>query len=142
MKKVSVKLVKDAELDYGVERLTSPEDVARVLRQYIGDADREVLVVICLDVKNHFNSINTVSVGTLTSSLSHPREIFKTAILSNAAAIILGHNHPSGVPEPSLDDIKITKKVEEAGNILGIELLDHVIIGDSKYHSLKEFNDF
>ena len=93
MKRVSIKLVKEAELDYGVDRLTSPADAARVIRKYIGDSDREIFVVVCLDIKNQLNSINTVSVGTLTSSLSHPRETFKAAILSNAAAIILGHNH-------------------------------------------------
>ncbi|MTI62214.1 MAG: DNA repair protein RadC [Firmicutes bacterium] len=142
MKKVSIKLVKEAELDYGVDRLTSPADAARVLREYIGDFDREMFVVICLDIKNHLNSINTVSIGTLTSSLCHPREIFKAAILSNAAAIIVGHNHPSGIPDPSKDDIEITKKIDKAGSILGIDLLDHVIIGDPSYHSMKEHSDF
>jgi len=142
MKRVSIKLVKEAELDYGVDRLTSPADAARIIRKYIGDSDREVFVVVCLDIKNQLNSINTVSVGTLTSSLSHPRETFKAAILSNAAAIILGHNHPSGIPEPSRDDIAITKKIEKAGSILGIELLDHIIIGDPSYHSMKEGGDY
>lgn len=142
MKRVSIKLVKEAELDYGVDRLTSPADVARVIRKYIGDSDREVFVVVCLDIKNQLNSINTVSVGTLTSSLSHPRETFKAAILSNAAAIILGHNHPSGIPDPSKDDIAITKKIEKAGSILGIDLLDHIIIGDPSYHSMKERGDY
>ncbi|SFM05367.1 JAB domain-containing protein [Halanaerobium salsuginis] len=141
MKKVSIKLVKEAELDYGVDRLTSPADAARVVRKYIGDADRKMFIVICLDIKNQLNSINTVSIGTLTSSLSHPREIFKTAILS-AAAILIAHNHPSGIPDPSRDDISITKKVEKAGDILGIELLDHIIIGDSTFHSMKEHSDF
>src|SRR5690554_3621770 len=142
MKKVSIKLVKEAELDYGVDRLTSPADAARVLRKYIGDADREMFVVICLDIKNQLNSIITVSIGTLTSSLSHPREIFKPAILANAAAIIIGHNHPSGIPDPSKDDINITKKVQKAGDIMGIDLLDHIIIGDLSFHSMKEHSDF
>ncbi|MTI61840.1 MAG: DNA repair protein RadC [Firmicutes bacterium] len=142
MKKVSIKLVKEAELDYGVDRLTSPADAARVLRRYIGEADREMFIVICLDIKNQLNSINTVSIGTLTSSLSHPREIFKTAILSNAAAILIAHNHPSGIPDPNRDDINITRKVQKAGDILGIDLLDHIIIGDSSFHSMKEHSDF
>ena len=142
MKRVSIKLVKEEELDYGVERLTSPADAAKVIRKYIGDSDREVFVVICLDIKNQLNSINTVSVGTLTSSLCHPRETFKAAILSNAAAIIIGHNHPSGIPYPSKDDIAITKKLEEAGSILSIDLLDHIIIGDTSFHSLKEHSNF
>lgn len=138
MKKVSIKLVKEGELDYGVESVTSPGDVDKVLRKYIGDSDREILVVICLDIKNHINAINTVSVGTISSSLSHPREIFKPAILANAAAIILGHNHPSGDPELSKEDIEVTKRVAEAGKLLGIDLLDHVIIGDPSYYSMKE----
>ncbi len=142
MKKVSIKLIKEAELDYGVDKITRPGDAAKVLREYIGDTDREMFVVICLDIKNQLNSINTVSIGTLTSSLGHPREIFKPAILANAAAIICGHNHPSGIPDPSRDDINITKKVQKAGDILGIELLDHVIIGDSSFHSMKEHSDF
>ena len=93
MKQVSIRLVREGELDYGVDRLKSPADAAKVLRKYIGDIDREMFVVICLDIKNQLNSIHTVSIGTLTSSLTHPRETFKTAILSNAAAIIIRHNH-------------------------------------------------
>ena len=142
MKRVSIKLVKEEELDYGVERLTSPEDAAKVISKYIGDSDREVFVVVCLDIKNQLNSINTVSIGNLTSSICHPRETFKAAILSNAAAIIIGHNHPSGIPHPSKDDIEITKKLEKAGSILGIELLDHIITGDSSFYSLKEHSNF
>jgi len=141
MKKVSIKLVKEVELDYGIDSVVSPVDVSKVLHKYIGDSDREMLVVICLDVKNNINSINTVSVGILNYSLSHPREVFKAAILSNSAAIILGHNHPSGDTQPSFDDIKVTERMEKAGDILGIELLDHVIIGGDSFYSLKDGKD-
>src|SRR6056297_2328469 len=115
MKEVRIKMVREKEIDYGIEVISSPEDAYTVLSNYIGDSDRERLVVICLDVKNNINAINTVSVGNLNSSICHPREIFKPAFLSNSAAIILGHNHPSGSIEPSKDDIKITKKIDECG---------------------------
>ena len=83
--------------------------------------------------------MNIVSIGTLYSSLVHPREVFKTAILSNAASIILFHNHPSGDPEPSTEDTTITKRIKEAGTLMGIELLDHVIIGsEGRFYSMKE----
>jgi len=124
VKEVKIKMVKEAELDYGVEFIRSSLDAATVLRSYIGEIDREMFVVICLDIKNQITAINTVSIGSLSSSLGHPREVFKPAILSNAAAIILGHNHPSGIPEPSKDDIGLTKRMAEAGRILGIDILD------------------
>ena len=96
----------------------------------------EALVVMTLDTKNKVTSLTVVSLGSLNSSIVHPREVFKTAILANAATIILGHNHPSGRPEPSKKDIQITKRLRECGDILGIELIDHVIIGeDNKYIS-------
>jgi len=105
---------------------------------FIGDYDREALVVLTFDTKNKINSITVASIGSLNSSIVHPREVFKTAILSNSASIIIGHNHPSGDPSPSKEDISITSRLKECGKILGIELLDHVIIGDNNYISLKE----
>ncbi len=90
-----------------------------------------------LNTKNNITGINVVSIGSLNSSLVHPREVFKAAILGNAAAIILAHNHPSGDPSPSPEDLEITRRLVEAGKILGIEVLDHVIIGD-RWESLKE----
>ena len=95
-------------------------------------------MIICLNTRNRVICINTVSIGSLNASLVHPREVFKPAILANAASIILAHNHPSGETEPSKDDIEITKRVKEAGNLLGIELLDHVIISDSDWKSIKD----
>ncbi|MTI84963.1 MAG: hypothetical protein FH756_13985 [Firmicutes bacterium] len=89
---------------------------------------------LLLDIRTCFH---TVSVGTLNSAQVHPREVFKVAIISNSAAIILGHNHPSGDPEPSHEDIEVTNRLVEAGQILGIEVLDHIVCGDSKYISLK-----
>lgn len=92
-----------------------------------------------MDTKNQPIAINVVSVGTLSSSLVHPREVFKPAILSNSASIILSHNHPSGDCTPSSEDISVTARIKESGKLLGIELLDHIIIGDMDgYISVKE----
>ena len=95
-------------------------------------------MVICLDTKNQPINICTVSVGTLNSSLVHPREVFKTAILSNSNQIMLAHNHPSGISAPSSEDKAMTSRIKDAGVILGIELIDHIIIGSNEYFSFKE----
>ena len=92
--------------------------------------DREHFVVILLDRKNAPIGINTVSIGSLTASVVHMRETFKAAILANAAAILCGHNHPSGDPEPSREDRALTKRLVDAGKLLGIAVVDHLIVGD------------
>lgn len=103
------------------------------------DSDREKIVAVCLDIKHQPTAISTISIGTLDSSIVHPREVFKTAILSNSAAIILAHNHPSGKPEPSKDDMDITKRLVKVGEITRIDVLDNVIIGgNDHYQSLRE----
>jgi DNA repair protein RadC len=99
---------------------------------------QEVFGILVLNTKNKIVAVHEVSRGTLNNSMIHPREVFKPAVLHNAAAIICFHNHPSGDPEPSKDDIKITKRLVEAGEIMGIEILDHIIVGDDRYVSLKE----
>jgi len=91
-----------------------------------------------LDVKNQPTAINVCHIGSLNASIVHPREVMKTAIMSNSASIIVAHNHPSGKPEPSQEDIDVTKRLAEAGKILGIELMDHLIIGEDTFISLKE----
>lgn len=139
---VSIQLVKEKSLAYGSKQINSPRDAAIIAEHFLSGADRENFVVLCLDTKNNVNALNTVSVGTLNSSLVHPREVFKAAILANSNAIILIHNHPSGDPTPSREDLEITKRLVEAGNIMGIEVIDHVVIGDNgKYVSLKERGD-
>jgi DNA repair protein RadC len=135
---ISLKIVKEGSILYDVRRLSTPSEAAGLGKRFLEDLDREQVIVCCLDNKNQPVSINVVSVGILNSSLVHPREVFKTAILSNATSIILFHNHPSGDPEPSQEDIMITARIKDAGNILGIELLDHIIIGsDEAFCSLK-----
>ena len=136
---LSLRLVREGSILYQTRRISSPKDAVGIGQQFLEDADREQVIVCCLDTKNQPLSISVVSMGILNSSLIHPREIFKTAILTNAASLILYHNHPSGETEPSTEDINITKRIKEAGVLMGIELIDHIIIGsEGRYLSLKE----
>jgi len=136
---VSLRMVKEGSILYDVRRVSSPSEAAGLGRKFLEEADREQVIVCCLDTKNQPVSMNVVSLGTINSSLVHPREVFKTAILSNAASIILFHNHPSGDPEPSTEDINISKRIKEVGELVGIAMLDHIIIGsEDSFCSLKE----
>ena len=126
----TVALVREAAITFSQPQLRSAQDAATLLRQFLGDVDREYFVVILLDRRNRLIGLNTVSIGSLTASICHPREVFKAAILANAAAIICGHNHPSGDPQPSQEDRVLTARLVAAGKLLGIEVLDHIIIGD------------
>lgn len=135
---VSCKLVRECpSIMYDVRKVSSPDDAARLVKNFLEDADREMMVLICLNRKGEPTALQIISIGTLHSSLVHPREVFKTAILSNSASIILAHNHPSGDPCPSQEDIDVTKSIKEAGNLLGIELMDHIIIGSKSHYSLR-----
>jgi DNA repair protein RadC len=125
-----VQLVHETVIPANRPQLGSSADAARLLRQFLRQVDREHFVVLLVDRKNRLIGIHTVSVGSLTASVVHPREVFKVAILSNAAAILCGHNHPSGDPQPSGEDHGLTRRLVQAGAILGIDVLDHVIIGD------------
>lgn len=129
--KIKLLIVKDGHIKSNTRNITGPYDIANMIRPILSDADREHCLVIILDGRNRVTAINTVSIGTLTSSLVHPREVFKPAILSNAASVILAHNHPSGDPKPSPEDLTLTKRLKEAGSLLGIPVLDHIIIGYS-----------
>ena len=134
-----VSLVKDHSITYkNSSPVCTPEDVYNVLQQYLQDTDREQFVVLFLDSHSAVIGINTVSIGTLTESLVHSREVFKGAILANAASIIVAHNHPSGEARPSEADIAVTSKLKEAGRILGIPLEDHVIIGEESFSSFRQ----
>ncbi len=135
---VSIKIIKESSVLYANRKIATPEDCVVLVKHLLEDSDREKLVVCCLNTKNEPTSISTVSIGSLNSSIVHPREVFKTAILSNAASVIISHNHPSGDTVPSKEDINITERIKEAGDIIGIKLLDHLIIGDREYLSLKE----
>ena len=117
--------------------ISSPADVDRLLRGRIANLDRENFVVVLLNTKNEVIESPLVSVGTLSAALVHPREVFKPAIRASAASVILTHNHPSGKVEPSREDREITGRLVESAEILGIEVLDHVILGDG-FYSMKE----
>lgn len=132
-----VMLVRDKKIETDTKFINSSDDANKLLQSYLNGVDREHFVVILLNRKNGIIGINTVSVGDLSSSIVHPREVFKPAIVAGAATIIVAHNHPSGDPAPSRDDINVTKRLKEAGDILGIGVLDHIIIGDGCYVSLK-----
>ena len=133
-----VMLVRDnTRIETETKFINSPDDVNKIIQSYLNGVDREHFVIVLLNRKNGIIGINTVSVGDLSSSIVHPREVFKPAIVAGAASIILAHNHPSGDPKPSLVDVRVTKRIKEAGDILGINVLDHVIIGDGCYESLK-----
>lgn len=124
----------------GIERtgLDGPEDVAQVLCRYLEHEDREHFVSLLLDAKNRIIGIHTVSIGSLCCTVVSPREVFKAAILANAASIIVAHNHPSGDVTPSPEDIQVTQTLKKAGKLLDIDVLDHVIVGeDGAFASLQ-----
>jgi DNA repair protein RadC len=119
-------------------KINSPEDVYRRLYPAMRESKKEHFVELCLDTKNQIIREDTISIGSLNANVVHPREVFRTALIESAAHIIVAHNHPSGDPTPSREDIEITKKLVETGKIMGIEVLDHVIIGDCRHFSMKE----
>jgi DNA repair protein RadC len=135
---VRVKLVREKDSYYGSKHIRSPEELVSVVRRFLEYTDREVFLTVNLSTANTINSIHVVSVGTLDKAVVHPREVFKAAILSNASNIALAHNHPSGDPNPSQDDIQITAVLVRCGEILGIKVLDHIIIGEDSYLSFAE----
>jgi DNA repair protein RadC len=120
--------------------LRTSADVARALRPLFDGIDREKFIVLLLNAKHIPIGVNTVSVGSLTASIVSPREVFKPAIVGNAAAVLLAHNHPSGDPAPSPEDIELTKRLRDAGELLGIRVLDHVILGDGRHYSFHRGN--
>jgi DNA repair protein RadC len=120
------------------KKITSPQDVADIFIPLLRDEIKEHFIVVCLNSANKIIRYEIVSVGNLNSSVVHPREIFKAAIENNSASIILLHNHPSGNPEPSNEDISITKKVVESGKIMDIPVFDHIIIAGSGFTSFVE----
>lgn len=119
--------------------INSPEDVLKEVN-HIKENKKENFVVLYLDARNKLIYKETVSIGTLNANLVHPREVFEPAVRNLAAQIVLAHNHPSGDPEPSEDDLEITKRLVEAGKILGIEAIDHIIIAKTGFTSFKEKN--
>jgi DNA repair protein RadC len=136
-----IQRIKQVRVRVEVEMKTirTPDDAARIATQFIGDDDREVFLVMCLNTKNNVVAVHRAHVGALNSSLVNPREVYKSAILNNSASIIVAHQHPSSEISPSREDINVTERLAEAGKILSIELLDHLIVNDTgEFTSLKE----
>lgn len=134
-----VMLVQDSSIPVANKYIRSPEDAAKIVSEYLRGVDREHFVGLYLNSANALIAIHTVSVGTLNSSLVHPREVFKLALMVNAASVIVAHNHPSGNAEPSQEDLAVTRQLVEAGKILGIPIHDHIITtGGTTYASLAE----
>ena len=122
--------------------LKSPDDVAAEVRSQLKGRKKEHFLVLSLDTRNRLINRKLVSIGSLDTSIVHPREVFKEAVSSCAASVIFAHNHPSGDPEPSKEDIELTKRLAKAGEIMGIDVLDHIIVCDRSYLSLKAKNLF
>lgn len=118
--------------------VSGPSDVADLFMREMEGLDREHFRAVLLDTKNRILGVRTISIGSLNSSVVHAREVFKAAVYESAQAIVLIHNHPSGLPEPSNEDLAVTQRLVEAGRILGIEILDHVIVGAQGFVSLRE----
>jgi len=133
-------VVQESEIPLTENIIRSPHDGARIASHFIGDDDREVFFVICLNTKNRVIAVHRCHVGSINSSIVHPREVFKAAILNNASSIIISHQHPSGDISPSREDINVTRRIKEAGELMGIEMLDHVIVSSDpdNYFSMKE----
>ena len=129
------------EIKISGQKYNSSEEVAKSeFAENLLKSDREKFICMHLNIKNQIISFEIVSTGSLTNSIVHPREVYKGAILSNSASVIFMHNHPSGDPEPSIDDIEITKRLEKAGEILGINVLDHIIVASGGFYSFRQHN--
>ncbi len=138
--KAAVELAKRVELYPETESkliIKTAEDVVRVVKKDLRWKKKEHFLALLLDARNRLIKSVEVSVGSLDASIVHPREVFKEAVSASAASVIFAHNHPSGDPQPSEDDIKLTRRLVEAGEIMGIEVLDHVIFGDRDHLSMK-----
>jgi DNA repair protein RadC len=143
--KAALELSRRLEADTGQTPrpiLRSPEDVVAEVRSQLKGKKKEHFLVLCLDTRNRLANRRLVSMGSLDTSIVHPREVFKEAVSSCAASVVFAHNHPSGDPEPSKEDIELTKRLARAGEIIGIDVLDHIIICDNGFVSLKSRNLF
>jgi len=136
-----VVLVKEKGAMYDVQKkIGSSYDAYKAITEItkVQEEAQEVFGILILNTTHKIVAVHEIGRGTLNASMVHPREVFKPAVLHNAAAIICFHNHPSGEPKPSKEDIETTNRLVEAGKIMGIKVLDHIIVGDDKYTSLKE----
>ena len=141
---IRLRVEQEKNLPCAVDKLDSPDKVSEFALQILKGADRECLLVISVNTKCKPLAVEVVSIGSVDFSYAVPREIFKHAVLCNASGILLVHNHPSGDCEPSKADLDITERIRKAGEILGVDVFDHVIVGEEKdtYYSLRENNHF
>ena len=144
--KFKLQVIKEKEYEYNcsnIPKASCPYDVKEICANILGLAKEpeEVFGMITLDTKNNLTGYFEVSRGTISSSMVHPREVFKRAILQNATSVILTHNHPSGDSQPSHEDIVLTNRLNECAKILGINLMDHIIIGDAYIEDYYSFNE-
>ena len=121
-----------------LRRLDSAADAALIMQPLLAAEAVEVCGLLCVSAQHHLLAYHELSRGTTDAAFVHPREVFKVALLANATAVIVGHNHPSGDPSPSADDLALTRRLKAAGDLLGIDVLDHLIVGADRYVSLKE----
>jgi DNA repair protein RadC len=134
-----LKIIRERKQGYGsIRRIRDAAQVYDAFREDFSELDREMFLTLLLDGKNQVLGFNIVSVGSLTAALVHPREVFTPALLGNAAAVILVHNHPSGDPEPSAEDRALTARLRQVGDLVGIRVLDHVVVGDGSFVSMAE----
>jgi DNA repair protein RadC len=129
---------KDLEPEQKDFDIKDPQSIVKAIRASIKDKAKEHFKLILLNARNKILGISTISIGSLNASIVHPREVFKDAIVHNAYSVVLAHNHPSGDPEPSEDDLTITRRLVEAGKILGVEVIDHIIISKNGFFSFKD----
>jgi DNA repair protein RadC len=134
---IHLQIVRDKDMK-APRYIRKPSHVADLLMEHYGSLDREVLVVIHLNTRNQIMSIEPIATGSVNGMGINMRELFKGAILANATSIIIAHNHPSGETSPSPEDVAMTRKVQQAGNLLGVEVLDHLVVGYRNFASLKE----
>lgn len=128
----------DLDISDAYRNLATPHEAVGFLMQLLAHEATEVFGIICLSIKHDFICWHEVARGSLDQCHVHPREVFKAALLANAACIVLGHNHPSGHPIPSPDDEELTRRLAASGTLLGVDVMDHIIIGDQRYYSFKE----
>lgn len=136
--KIKLMVVRESGIPSETRKITASRDLYPLLREYFSGHDREEMVAVMLNMKHMVTALHTVAIGSLSQSLVHPRETFKAAITLNAAAVILAHNHPSGDPSPSQDDRLLTTRLKQVGELIGIPVLDHLIIGTDRYVSFAD----
>jgi DNA repair protein RadC len=138
---IKVKSLEIREIEYSYDKrpkISDMDDVIKAVKPLIANQNKEFFIALYLNTKNGIIKQEVVSIGSLSANVVHPREVFRTACMLSASSIIVAHNHPSGDPAPGREDIEITKKLAEAGKMIGIELLDHVILGQDRNYGFKE----